>query len=559
MRKIISYQLFEAIQSKNISRTLGFIKQNSRNEFLADLKNIANRLDFPLSELSDEFFQYLPFRKALYLNQNLEDEPCEATSEGEFPDYAVSGSKCNGTGKLLRKWGLRNRSVVCPVCKGTGAKPRTNYEIKWIKFWFDKDGKYVKVTGTDGKIRPQTETNEIFHDLDTSWSRNFEDYDVIKTIELRELLGLPSGCYVRIKLRGGREVGRQIARTWASGGHKIFILQDNNDGSEPPDFAWQQFANHSWVVTSSGGELYGSVDVLIPKSKNKNIESEADIEINPYDWNNLIDLSRPNLNIESSKKVKDEIKDAHFALVLDYLELRKSVFKPRTDISVDRIHSKLGATALMKDEEIKKKNLERYLQQLTQKLDIKTDLSNMKSVVLRFFGYDLIGWYLLKGTNSDTFRSFMKNLLSFLKTGDPDYYENCMNHYQYVLKENVKRLPEFRKTIEDIRKECETFQEGRLRGCFTKLEELTEVLRQKVNSYTIETYQDLESFYLLILSIRSGMTENRYEIKHVYRAIDNMRLGETRPFFYYFEDIESEDVTEQDLESYKKVIERILR
>ena len=140
MKNIKSFKLFEAFKSDKLSKTLAFINKDSKGKFLEQLKTIANKIDLPYSEYSDDYFQYLPFRKALKLNQNINDAPCDAKSIDAFPDHYVPGAVCGGTGRLDRKWGRTVRNVVCPVCNGTGVKPKTTFDIKWIKFWFSKDG-----------------------------------------------------------------------------------------------------------------------------------------------------------------------------------------------------------------------------------------------------------------------------------------------------------------------------------------------------------------------------------------------------------------------------------
>ena len=66
MKNLQHLQLFEAFESTKLSKTLGFIKEKKDKEiFLEKIKNICQSIDFPYSKLSDEFFDYLPFKSAL--------------------------------------------------------------------------------------------------------------------------------------------------------------------------------------------------------------------------------------------------------------------------------------------------------------------------------------------------------------------------------------------------------------------------------------------------------------------------------------------------------------
>ena len=64
------------------------------------------------------------------------------------------------------------------------------------------------------------------------------------------------------------------------------------------------------------------------------------------------------LRLDSNTDVKERIKDAHFAIVLDWLELKKSGYKTKEETSLQRSGQRRGAIALKSDEEIKKANLQ---------------------------------------------------------------------------------------------------------------------------------------------------------------------------------------------------------
>lgn len=554
MRKILNFKIFEAFKSQKLTKTLGFINKDSRSKFLDQLQTLGGKIDFPISEYSDEFFQYLPFKKALDLNQSIVDELCDATSSQEFPEFPVPGSTCGGSGRLDRRWGRSVRSVVCPVCSGSGIKPKRSFEIKWIKFWFDKDGNFINTTATDGKIRSQIANVEVYSDTDTTWSEDKADYVKLKVLTREELLKLPTGCYVL----GNFERGEIVARTYKSyEDEKIYVIQNNQDGSEPNDNDWRTFGRYSWVVTKRGSEMTGSATLLIPKIKYESWKEQSDAtEINPYDWNNLLQMR--NLTISDDRNVQEKLKDAHFAVVLDYLSLKKSGYKTIDVTRKERQTQKQGATALQKEDEIKKANLARYISQISSNLQIKDDLGNIQTIISRFFGYDMIGWYILKGKRLEEFNNFLRVLFRFLKSQNTSDYNDCIYIYKEALKSNTEYNQEFKKLIDDIRKECQTFQSGRLVECFSKLEELTEVVKNKATKYKIESYEDLESFYQIISSIRENMRSERFKMRDVYRALDNSRVGETRPFFYYFEDIEKPEETANDLERYKSVVNRLL-
>lgn len=156
MKDLKYIQLFEAFESSKLSKTLKFINKEYRSRFLQDIKSLCSSKNFPLSEISDDLFEYLPYRKALSLHKDPVQKKCSATSESEFSsDVALPGEKCE-EGKLKRSWGAgRVRVMTCPNCEGTGIEP---FREKWkyLKFWFSTDKKYVAKTATNGVTHDTT-------------------------------------------------------------------------------------------------------------------------------------------------------------------------------------------------------------------------------------------------------------------------------------------------------------------------------------------------------------------------------------------------------------------
>ena len=111
MKQLKYLQLFEAFESVKLSKTLGYINKKSRDKFIEYLKNLCSRSDFPISQLNDEMFQYLPYNRALKVNVKKEEAPCKATSKSEFGMSGVDGEKCE-SGKIRRMWGQIGRAHV---------------------------------------------------------------------------------------------------------------------------------------------------------------------------------------------------------------------------------------------------------------------------------------------------------------------------------------------------------------------------------------------------------------------------------------------------------------
>ena len=560
MKNIKSFKLFEAFKSDKLSKTLAFINKDSKSKFLEQLKTIANKIDLPYSEYSDDYFQYLPFRKALKLNQNINDAPCDAKSVDAFPDHSVPGAVCGGTGRLDRTWGRTVRNVVCPVCSGTGVKPKTTFDIKWIKFWFSKDGEYITTTGTDGRIRNQSKTTSNYVDQDANWSRNIDDYVETTSLTKSDIHSLPTGSYVKIFLKNGGRIELLVGRIFKADrpSSRTYIIQDSYDGSEPDFGDWQKFGRCSWVV-ASGDEYTGAPKLLIPKSKYK--PSEIDTEPNAYEWNNLLNMRR--MVIEDDYNMDKKLTNAHFALVLDYLDLKRSEYKSTFQLKDERGEAKKGALALVPVGDIKAENIERYLTTISKNLNISADLSNIDVMFKRILGYSQMGYYILQGRNAGDLDSFVTALYKFMSEKDPEtvkyYYTTCKNIIERVLSKNMQYNKEVSVSIESIKKTLNEPSKQYLKPVFVKIEELNVFIADSIKNYKIETYEDLESLIVACSSIKSvWKNSDRFKLRDICYSVDNIKPPYR--FMSYFEDINESEVEFylSEIERFKKVVSRIL-
>lgn len=519
MKNLKYIKLFEAFESVKLSKTLGFISKEARGTFISQLKNIADKIDFPYSKYSDDYFQYLPFKKALDLNMTAEDTPCDATSRSEFPQYSVEGETCQ-SGKLKRRWGAGTRSVVCPVCNGTGVKPKKYNEVKWIKFWFNKDGKYVLTTGTDGKSRDQITNSgvpDVSHIVTTS--QDINEYKVIKTISHKNQFSIfPNGTFIQIRIDSKTLIGR----IWNDRGGGSFIIQDRADGSKP-DYSgneWRRYGRYSWNVSS--GDYLSSPKILLPKD----LDITDNEQIDPYTWNASIEMRNLSLNNYNDMRVR--LSEAHFALVLDYLELKKSGFKTKGKISSEREESREGATALIDDDEIKKMNIRKYSEELAKRIKITPELTNISSLVFRFFGQSKFGYYVLRGRHFGDFDSILTYIYRFLK---PTTSEQDKNEYQEAIVQYFKRKSEINgefninadKTLKDVFKDASSEKKKLL----PKLEELNKAILDRFKSFKIESIDDIEVFFTKMESVRKIWKESE-------------RLPNTKKLFYLIEHMTDE-------------------
>lgn len=506
-------KLFEAFESQKLTKTLGFIDSESRNKVLNLFKNICSNIDFPFSQLSDEFIEYLPFNKALHKSSQIVDEPCTATSKSEFPDYSIDGEKCT-EGKIKRMWGSRMRQVACPHCGGTGIEPKKS-ELKLLKFWFNSDKKFVTVTGVDGVIRSSGTTTGGF-------SKRISDYKVGKTLTNQsEVESLNTGDFIWGEFSHGERVC-MIFRE----GNRVYAIQDEADGSSPNSSTWRQYGRYSWALSRNEWQ---SIKVLVP---NKDM---SDQKVNPYTWNVCVNTRRyGGPQIENYKDVKEDIKDAHFALVFDLSKFKKQEFKTTRDIQYSREESRKGSKLdpSQTDEEIKKRNIERYVNTLSQRLDITKDIANCNRLITRSLGGKRGTLYVVYSTDIySRFGNTISQYLRLLKETDDSVKlrlaEGISELAEELFRVGMKKSSSAEKAIKEVKAKLKSNNKDEIYfQIFDKLDEVSSAIYDNLNNYQVDSIEDMEVVSQKISSMRNILKSDRYGLSRLFNYVIDSISGD---------------------------------
>ena len=567
MKQELKYlRLFEAFESIKLSKTLKFVNNSSRESFLTVLKAIGNSIDFPISKFSDEYFEYLPFKKALDLNFSQEDTPCDATSTQAFPDFAVAGAVCD-RGMIDRKWGRSIRQSKCPICNGTGVKKKDTYDVKWIKFWFDKDGKYIATSGTDGKIRGQSTSMKTLSIssqalAESNISRNISDYDVVQNLSNDELKSLPTGSIFMCKIHNIETVC--VAWRAPSNG-RFFAIQNRHNGSSDENSSeWRKYGSRSWVIEGTG-EYSGTPQLLTPKGVKVEVsEDELDDKVNPYTWNAPITYNRyGDVEIGRNSDVAKLLSGAHFAIVLNFLDLKSSGFKKKEDINTEREERKSGALARMDNDEIKTANIQRYIDEISKKMTVSDDLKQLNKTIFKFLGSSYAGLYVLRGRNQSNFQYFIGYLYRGIDSEDESDKRNNLeaatNSLRQIYESNLKFNTEITTSTNKMYSNLNLNEKQEYKPLLDKIMEINTVIVNKIKSFEIESIEDMEI-----------ISEKMASIRNIYR--NSNRFSWARKMYYVTEHFTNDsralrslyDVSVSDipkvldqLNKFQRVIERL--
>lgn len=544
MKNLKHIQIFEAFESKILSKTLGYINTSDKSSFMDRIKRLCKTIDFPLSKMSDEYFEYLPFKSALARAAMTGDEPCEATSKSEFPEFVVAGENCTN-GKIKRQWGARTRDVVCPVCGGSGVKPKRS-EVKLVKFWFTSEGKWVSTTLVDGITRAGKNIPG------SKFSANYSDYTIGRSISDANQLG--GGEMVSVVL-GSDQVIAYIYKER----NRCYAIQDVKSGSSPGDSGWRKFGRYSW---SLGYGEYSNLKLVTPK-----VKAEDKEEVDPYTWNVGVDFSYSGIRPTPSTDVQSQIKDAHFGIVLDYGKLRKSEFETVQDTEASREIAKKGSKLDpdQSDEEIKKKNIERYVNLLSQKLDISDDIANCNRLITRSIGHKS-ALYIVYGSNIySNLGSVIDYYIKFMSADDDrskkNYAEEISDRTNDMFKFGMRKATQSDEIIKNIKSRLKSAnRDEKYFQVLDMNQKLSDAIYDNIKNFQINDIEDLEVVAQKISSIRNVLKSDRYGLSRYFSyVVESIVSGREDRAYSYITDNYYADVDEilQKLPRIISVISKI--
>lgn len=488
--------LFEAFESSKLSKTLGYIKD--KKVFLSNIKTICNYIDFPYSELKDDFFEYLPFNKALRKADAVDDTPCKATSLGQFRGHGIEGEKCE-KGRMNRKWGANKRNVVCPACNGTGVQIKKQGDIKLVKFWFSQEGKYIGTTGVDGLKRG---ANKMSHDIN--------DYTIGETINKSKVRTLPTGTFLLLNYSGYYSSGnsQNIICYLIKERSTTYAIQNRIRGASPWSYPnWSKIAPNSFEVYSN--EI-SNVRMLIPN----------DTSDNPFDLNVGITFDYSSISVNQRIDVKDLLKDAHFSLIFDFGKLKESEYKKKMTTREERRERKEGSKLEMTDEKVRKQNIERYIDKISRSINLNDDVSNVSKLVKRVIGFRQV-LYMLIASNyiKDDLSSAIECYYRVLSNKDDQDYVDRLNYYvERGIERGSKNLQKLSTNLKELKDELKN--KPKELELIKRLDEISLLMYKRISELELETIEDLEIAHQKLLAYKNILTSSRYKIRHINSFIN---------------------------------------
>lgn len=505
-------KFFEAFESELLSGILKFINKNDKKKFLDIIKAICNIYNYPMGGLSDEFFEYLPYRQALKYDHDYRKK-CIATSIGMFGSSGIEGKSCEN-GVIERMWGKNIRKVKCPACKGTGFK--ITDETILIKFWFTSDGNYLLSTSSTDASKP--DESEIKKEKEN------EKYDMLMPLDINffkrtgQMLttdSIKNGMYAYIKIRSDDPpvVCYLYKPIYCE---SIYAIQNHHNGDRPKNTEdWKKQGNYSWII--SYGDYY-SIELLeIDKEYLKKQEYNKKYKDNIFYNNYYLEIYNTNFYINKNKDIKPYIREASFALILNVYDLKKSEYEKVEDIQTKRKETKKDSLLdkNKSNENIKKQNIERYLNIIINKLNLPEDITTINRLFKKISSNKYSLFFLLSNNInlSNYVNDFVDSYLDMIQCGDDDEKSNIYSRIS-------KKSKEIYLYINDHLSSLTYFMNNNINSLRSNSEEhsilidnilkISSIINDKISNFKFDTIEDIENSYLKYSSIISLLTSRRY-------------------------------------------------
>jgi hypothetical protein len=264
-----------------------------------------------------------------------------------------------------------------------------------------------------------------------------------------------------------------------------------------------------------------------------------DEEDSPYKYDQLVTTSY-GISRTWRDNIRDGLKSANFALILDIDKLRKkSKETPSvTSISNKRDEEKSGALALEDDNDIRQRNIERYLEEILKRSNIKGDLSDLKDITktfLRLVGGNNILFYICYDTNTDGLDRMnrvaddiydimsspndLRNLEYAITNvnGDINRYIRNANSFKQRIKISLENTKQY---VEEQSKTRE--KDNRPVYLFNNVMEINSLIYKYVSTFKIETLYDYELLLSELNSIQNLIRERRYGFENIRQFMEKV-------------------------------------
>lgn len=520
-------KLFEGFESNRISAIISFLNKklnkNNSDKFLSDLKRLSQKYDFPLSTLSDDEIDYVAVNKALL----------------------VRGEAMNPSG------------------------------IYAIKYWFSVEKGYLCQTGVGNK-------HMIFNEFGKN-KQGLLNNEHLKYLSSKyNLKGLITPYNFDNLQSGDKAV--MVCNDYFDGDNsdlvygEIYYDEEYNDffffnncveGSTPNSGYMLPGYRYAWSLGRPGNENsdHCMIHRIILDDKPlrfNNDDTKEEPSESVWDFN-LPLYNNPPIDLQIwDNKYKETLnlaKEANFAIIL-YLDDVLVKDLSTEEISKERKEARKDTLFLMKNEDIKKANIKRYLEKLFDKLGIEKDkqeLKNLNSVVKS----SIVREYFILSTYNSYFISrlsdFITSLYRVMSMNDNEYYfNNLVTTFKHIKKRSLEETSNYSTNIrylKSLRKnESDIENVDKMNDILEIVLRIGKSVSDKFSTKEINTIEDLKSTQLQLRMISDLSQDDIFKLStFASNILDSLRMNKQDVEYYMNRSSYNDGNFKSDIEKLNKL------
>lgn len=340
----------------------------------------------------------------------------------------------------------------------------------------------------------------------------------------------------------------RVKRTWGSGTRMTDCPKCNGKGLLYPRVTYDHKLIKMWF-SKEGQYILSTI-------------TDGSEQNDPWRMNKKINISHRSITTTYVVE-KHELRDANFAIILDFKKLKSKEYKKlstkrseRSDIKSDSILTR-GS-----NQDIRNVNIKRYIDKMSSQYTIDKGYQNISKVISTGLSTMPLN-FISKGLNFSNIESLITKLYYCIENNREIPNESIKNIYSFKNSklENINRAirdgkEKYKKNIEGsdiVKKRFELWEIW---------EKLNEKLNNKLKEYKCDTIADIELLWSKIFTInRMFNNSDRYNlykmtsvINYIYDSTRYDIYTEMRDYISSEEDIEK---VKKDFNTLEKIIDKI--
>lgn len=539
-----AFEAFEGELLGKVARLAGKANKRSKRDIIETITDACKKLGVQASKVSDKYFTYMrKGEKALKL--------------GALPRKECAN--CGGDGKVATGKGKAAMEVICRACDGKGFTWQRK-DAPMVKFWMSEEGKLITTTKSYGDY------NDSVIDPSSYGTEEISAYKLLEgegthdtTVALDNLGIVPSLTRVILKLKADRYSNKG---TWAIG-----VIWKDNDGDY--FFINDQVGEETTKgITGRKWKELGSKWVEFWTIGDKMVDAQAfvvrtnEFREDPYRYNGF------DRSYYSSVVEKDDLKEADFMLAFDLGMMIQDTDKlgNRKEVSKAREEARKGAAALMDPDDIKRTNLERYKEKISD-VDLSRGIEGLIKKTSKLVGGKMFVVFAIEDNRGleTGFRYLIDDLIEYMQEGT----EDSANKVKYRIASQFQKSIEAGKKwqsnkiemMEAMRSEFTTpVATEAFKALIGRLEEASAEISTALFSKEYETIEDLSTITLVMGSIDTALSNYKYgHIKLPKSILEVMRGNIDKAVLDAIEEWDKNDSFDESMKKIETVMRLIRR